>query len=151
MSILDDRSLDLWSVCVSLYELFTGHVMFPGRTNNEMLRLIMAVKGRFPNKLLKSHFKAYEMLQLEPHFDPDFKFRQQEFDTVSGKPILRKVEINQPTRDLSMVLRSSKAGADDLKLVNNLTDLLQKGLILDPTKRLTVSEALKHPFFVIQK
>jgi serine/threonine-protein kinase PRP4 len=39
-------------VCTSLYELFTGHVMFPGRTNNEMLRLMMAVKGRFPNKLV---------------------------------------------------------------------------------------------------
>lgn len=48
----DDRAIDLWSVCTSLYELFTGHVMFPGRTNNEMLRLMMAVKGRFPNKLV---------------------------------------------------------------------------------------------------
>jgi serine/threonine protein kinase len=41
----DDRAIDLWSVAVCLYELFTGHVMFPGRTNNEMLRLMMAVKG----------------------------------------------------------------------------------------------------------
>ena len=48
----DDRAIDLWAVCASLYELFTGHVMFPGRTNNEMLRLMMAVKGRFPNKLV---------------------------------------------------------------------------------------------------
>jgi serine/threonine-protein kinase PRP4 len=52
----DDRAIDLWSVCTSLYELFTGHVMFPGRTNNEMLRLMMAVKGRFPNKLVSLLF-----------------------------------------------------------------------------------------------
>ena len=46
----DDRAIDLWSVCVCLYELFTGHVMFPGRTNNEMLKLMMAVKGKIQNK-----------------------------------------------------------------------------------------------------
>ena len=43
----DDRAIDLWSVAVCLYELFTGHVMFPGRTNNEMLRLMMAIKGKY--------------------------------------------------------------------------------------------------------
>lgn len=48
-----DSAIDLWSVCVSLYELFTGHVMFPGRTNNDMLRLIMQVKGKFSNKIIK--------------------------------------------------------------------------------------------------
>ncbi len=71
-------------MCVSLYELFTGHVMFPGRTNNEMLRLMMAVKGRFPNKLLKSHIRAYEVLALEPHFDNDQRFRQYEADSITG-------------------------------------------------------------------
>lgn len=46
-----DRNIDLWSVGVCLYELFTGHVMFPGRTNNEMLKLMMEVKGKVPNKV----------------------------------------------------------------------------------------------------
>jgi hypothetical protein len=35
--------------------------MFPGRTNNEMLRMMMAVKGRFPNKLIKAHIRQYEV------------------------------------------------------------------------------------------
>ena len=34
-----------------------------------------------------------------------------------------------------------------MKLVNGLTDLLEKGLMLDPAKRLTVVEAFRHPFF----
>jgi serine/threonine-protein kinase PRP4 len=50
----DDRAIDLWSVAVCLYELFTGHVMFPGRTNNEMLRLNMAVKGQLLTNLTHS-------------------------------------------------------------------------------------------------
>lgn len=49
-----DRNIDLWSVGVCLYELFTGHVMFPGRTNNEMLKLMMEVKGKVPNKVSSS-------------------------------------------------------------------------------------------------
>jgi serine/threonine protein kinase len=48
---------------------------------------------------------------------------------------------------LFFLFSSDKAGADDIKLVNQLIDLLEKGLTLDPSKRLTVSEALKHPFF----
>jgi len=52
--LADDRSIDMWSVCLCLYELFTGHVMFPGRSNNEMLKLIMAIKGRFGAKQLKA-------------------------------------------------------------------------------------------------
>ena len=38
--------------CV-IYELFTGKILFPGKTNNEMLKLIMDVKGPFPKKMLK--------------------------------------------------------------------------------------------------
>jgi len=145
-----DSAIDLWSVCVCLYELFTGHVMFPGRTNNDMLRLTMAMKGKFPNKLLKLHLRSYESLKLDPHFDNDLKFRQQEIDPVSGHVILRLVEIIQPTKDLTSLLRGHKAGADDARLVGALADLLEKGLNLDPSKRLSVSEALKHPFSVMK-
>lgn len=58
--------------------------MFPGRTNNEMLRLMMAVKGKFMNKQVRAHLRAYEVLSLEPHFDPDLRFRQYEMDQITG-------------------------------------------------------------------
>jgi serine/threonine-protein kinase PRP4 len=148
---LYDRAIDLWSVAVCLYELFTGHVMFPGRTNNEMLRLMMVTKGRFPNKQLKMHFRAYETMQLDAHFDPDsLRFKQQELDPVTGKSVLRLVDISQPTKDLASTLRGAKAGSDDGRLVSSLSDMLEKMLILDPTKRCSVIDALKHPFFTMK-
>lgn len=145
-----DRSIDLWALCVCLYELFTGHVMFPGRSNNEMLRLVMEVKGKVPQKLLRQHLRAYETLQLEPHFSGDgsCKFRSQETDAVTGKPLLRLVEVSaQPLRPIPSLLQTSRAGSDEAQLVQWLADLLEAGLVIDPAKRIKVQDALKHPFF----
>lgn len=33
-----DYPMDMWSIGCVLYELFTGRILFPGRTNNDMLR-----------------------------------------------------------------------------------------------------------------
>ncbi len=149
----DDRAIDLWSVMVCLYELFTGHVMFAGRSNNEMLKLMLELCGALSKRLVRTHLRAYETMGLEPHFDQDgSRFRHYETDVVSGKTVLRLLNIApQPSRDLASILRSSKAGADDVKLVQGLADLLDKGLQMDPSKRLTVIDALKHPFFVGNK
>lgn len=48
-----DHALDIWSVGCCLYELYSGKMLFPGHTNNDMLRLHMELKGAFPKKMLK--------------------------------------------------------------------------------------------------
>jgi serine/threonine-protein kinase PRP4 len=59
-----ETPVDVWSAAVSLYELYTGKVMFPGRSNNEMLKLIMQTKGKIKAKLQRQsaffdkHFSA---------------------------------------------------------------------------------------------
>ncbi|KAH8583516.1 kinase domain-containing [Cryptosporidium sp. chipmunk genotype I] len=56
------QSIDVWSIGCVLYECFTGDIMFKGRTNNDMIKLIMEYRGNFPKRLLnqgvftKSHF-----------------------------------------------------------------------------------------------
>ena len=61
-----DHALDIWSVGCVIYELFTGKILFPGKTNNEMLKLIMDVKGPFPKKMLKkgAFTDRYELTRL---------------------------------------------------------------------------------------
>ena len=83
-----DRMVDLWSAGVCLYELFTGHVLFPGRTNNDMLRLMMELKGRPPVKMLRAHLRSYEAMGLEPHFQEDMRFKLYEQDPVTGATML---------------------------------------------------------------
>jgi serine/threonine-protein kinase PRP4 len=97
--------------------------------------------------MIKASVRQYEAMALDPQFDPDMKFKLIESDPVTGKPVMRLMEIIAPTKDLSTILLSSKAGADDRSLVVKLTDLLERCLSLDPAKRMKVSDALKHSLF----
>jgi serine/threonine-protein kinase PRP4 len=80
-----DKAVDMWSVGCCLFEMFTGKVLFPGSTNNEMLKLFMELKGKIPNKLVKKHRLAYVgQFEMEPHFTEDLKFCSRESDRVTG-------------------------------------------------------------------
>jgi len=48
-----DMAVDVWSIGCTLYELYTGRILFPGRSNREMIRLMMECKGRFNMKATK--------------------------------------------------------------------------------------------------
>lgn len=41
----------MWSVGCTLYELYTGKILFPGSSNNHMIKLAMDLKGKMPNKV----------------------------------------------------------------------------------------------------
>lgn len=74
-----DHSIDLWSVGVTLCELYTGKILFPGKTNNEMLKLMMDLKGKMPNKVIrKGLFK-------DKHFDSSYNFLYHEVDKVTHR------------------------------------------------------------------
>lgn len=74
-----DFAIDMWSVGCTLYELYTGKILFTGRTNNQMLRSIMECRGKFSHKMLR---KA----QFAPmHFDDLLNFKSVERDKLSGK------------------------------------------------------------------
>lgn len=74
-----DFSVDLWSVAVTMYELYTGKIMFPGNSNNQMLKYFMDLRGKFPNKLIrKAQFR-------EKHFDSSCNFLYTEIDKVTQR------------------------------------------------------------------
>ncbi|TMW55379.1 hypothetical protein Poli38472_013270 [Pythium oligandrum] len=142
-----DKAVDMWSVGCCLYEMFTGKVMFPGSTNNEMLKLFMELKGKIPNKLIKKHRQAYiDQFLMEPHFTGDNKFCSRELDRVTAKPVLRLMDVVKTKMDLGSALLSAKSSTDDRKLVLELRNLLERMFTLDPAKRITPTEALAHPF-----
>ncbi|XP_062192425.1 uncharacterized protein LOC133895914 isoform X2 [Phragmites australis] len=74
-----DHPLDMWSVGCCLYELYTGEILFPGKSNNDMLRRHMELKGPFPKKMLRKG--AFTM----QHFDRYLNFHATEEDPVTKK------------------------------------------------------------------
>ncbi|KAI0074693.1 kinase-like protein [Panus rudis PR-1116 ss-1] len=138
-----DPALDIWSIGCTLYELYTGKILFPGRSNNHMLLLMMELKGRFNSKMIKKA-KFGDL-----YFDELGAFQSVEKDRVTGADVIRKVHITKPTRDLRARLMppsSAKLKDDEAKTLAAFVDLLDKCLALDPAKRITPKEALVHPF-----
>ncbi|RUP43906.1 kinase-like domain-containing protein, partial [Jimgerdemannia flammicorona] len=139
-----DPSLDVWSVGCTLYELFTGKILFPGRSNNQMLRYMMEVKGKFSHKMLRRGQFAGQ------HFDEGLNFLQVEVDRLTNKEVTKKVVITRPTKDLKARLMaaagSGQMSDEERALVAQFADLLDRCLNLNPEKRISVKEALAHPF-----
>ena len=145
-----DTRVDLWSIATCLYELYTGHIMYPGVDNNNMLRLMMELKGRFPVRMLRAHVRVYtELLLLDPHFldvQSSFKFQHRVLDERTKEPRLTLVSIDKPTRSIAQTFLSKKAGADDKRTVLDLADFLEQVCMLNPDNRPSVNECLKHRF-----
>ncbi|KAL3336721.1 hypothetical protein AABB24_029404 [Solanum stoloniferum] len=132
-----DHPMDVWSVGCCLFELYAGKVLFPGPTNNDMLRLHMELKGPFPKKMLRKG--AF----TEQHFDQDLNFLAIEEDPVTKKAI-RKLIVNIKPKDISSIILGSPG--EDPKMLAHFKDLMERIFVLDPEKRMTVSQALSHPF-----
>lgn len=156
-------AIDLWALATCTYELYTGTVMFPGRTNNEMLHLIMQTMGRLPEWVIKRHLEATGP-KREPHFDRrTLAFRQ----VVLTKPSLPgerrgsfdfcdslnvyQVERNPgPCLSILALLQAHASRRDQARLPY-LASLLEQLLVLDPAHRASASQALQSPFFKNKK
>ena len=154
-----DKMIDLWSVAVSLAELFTGNILFPGRTNNDMIKCFMESIGPISNKMIKRHISAFTKIGSQPHFEShaggggNFDFRMQDFDKVTGKPIIRILNTGQDhkvmvsSKQISQVMLKSRSGSDNRGDVIKFADFLSRCLTLDPAKRMSIHDALKHGLF----
>ncbi len=79
LGLPSDFQIDLWSVGVTVYELYSGRILFPGKSNNQMLKFQMDLKGKLPNKLIrKAQFR-------DQHFDQNCNFLYQEVDKVTQR------------------------------------------------------------------
>jgi len=71
--------VDMWSVGCVLFELYTGKILFAGKDNNDMLRLFLETKGRFPAKMVKKG-----MFRAEHFAEDGYTFLFQKTDVHSG-------------------------------------------------------------------
>jgi len=140
-----DFAIDIWSVACTIYELCTGKILFKGINNNVMLKLMMDLKGKIPHRVIKKGELK------DKYFDTHFNFKFLEIDRVTEREKVTIMPTINQTFDLRKEIINSQTNShrlpeDQLNTMNQLIDLLDKSLQLDPTKRLTINEALVHPF-----
>lgn len=143
-----DYAIDMWSIGCTLFELYTGKILFTGRNNNQMLRSIMECRGKLPPKLLRRGTLVHM------HFDEMLNFQSTEEDKVTGRLVTRTLDFKKPTRDLRGRLMGKNMRGMSEAEVKELTlfvDLLDRCLTVYPEKRCTPTEALRHPFISKQR
>lgn len=143
-----DYGIDMWSIGCTLFELYTGKILFTGRNNNGMLRAIMEYRGKFPHKLLRRGALTYE------YFDDMLNFQSQEIDKLTGRTVTKMIDIKaKPAKDLRsrLIPKDKRINEQERKEMELFVDLLDKCLDLRPEKRITPTDALKHPFITKMK
>ncbi|GAA6079228.1 pre-mRNA processing factor 4Bb isoform X1 [Tachysurus ichikawai] len=136
-----DYAIDMWSVGCTLYELYTGKILFPGSSNNHMIKLAMDLKGKMPNKMIrKGLFK-------DQHFDQNLNFLYIEVDKVTEREKVTVMSTINPTKDLlADLVGVQRLPEEQRKKVMQLKDLIDGTLMLDPAKRISINQALQHSF-----
>ncbi|EAW09631.1 putative serine/threonine protein kinase (Prp4) [Aspergillus clavatus NRRL 1] len=143
-----DYAIDVWSIGCTLFELYTGKILFTGRNNNQMLRSIMECRGKYPPKLLRRGSLTHH------HFDDMLNFHSTEEDRITGRLSTKILDFKKPTRDLRTRLMGKETRGmtdSEAKELALFVDFLDRCLSLNPEKRCTPAEALKHPFIARPK
>jgi serine/threonine-protein kinase PRP4 len=144
-----EYGIDLWSVAVSIFEIATGKIMLPGRTNNHMLKLMQDYKGKFPKRMVRR--AAVEIRQL--HFNHDIDFLYVKKDKLTGQDTIQTNSNVQKTKDLKSMLVPTAASNEKVtptlqRKMAELCDLIEKCTALDPSRRASINDCLSHSFIV---
>lgn len=144
LGISYDYGVDMWSLGCSLFELYSGNILFNGRNNNQMLQTIMESRGMFSHKLLrKGKF-------TDQHFNDRFAFISHQVDKVTEKPVEKLIGVVGPfpEKTIFSLLNGMENDYNGKTMLSRFIDLIDKMLVLNPDKRITPKDALEHPFIV---
>jgi serine/threonine-protein kinase PRP4 len=158
LGLVPTFAADLWSISVTIAEIFLGRVLFRGTSNNDMLYSFMQYLGPFSNRIIRQHLVQCQRLPIPRHFQQEganYMFTKQAADAVTGQAVHKILSLLPRNNEnkfplstpLSQQLLKAKSGKDSRTLVNRFSDLLQKCLALDPTRRIALRDALQHDFF----
>ena len=139
-----DGRVDVWSAGCLLAELINGEPVFPGRDETEQLRMIVAACA--PAADAADVSKIQRKTKRETRGSPETAAALAALSIASHREAGAKsapgTNASSNASGRQTTLREKFAGFPDEAL-----DLLLRLLVLDPTRRLTATQALAHPFF----
>ncbi|KAH7380097.1 dual specificity protein kinase-like protein pom1 [Pyrenochaeta sp. MPI-SDFR-AT-0127] len=143
-------AVDMWAVGCTIYELWTGKILFTGRSNNQMVKAFMDCLGWPSEKLLKKGLANNVLENFE--IGPPLKFISREVDQYN-KLSVRKIEQQKKiNRDMKTRVHDAARGittkGPTAGELNDLADMLSACLHMNVEKRISPKEALAHKFLV---
>lgn len=121
-----NQSCDVWSLGCILIEYYLGLTLFQTHDSKEHLAMMERVLGPIPTHMLqktrKKRFVYHERLDWDEH-------------SSAGR------YVRKHCKPLKQYMSSKSADHDQL------FDLIQKMMEYDVSKRITLEEAIRHPFF----
>uniref|UniRef100_A0A3Q3VPS4 dual-specificity kinase n=1 Tax=Mola mola TaxID=94237 RepID=A0A3Q3VPS4_MOLML len=121
-----DHSCDVWSVGCILIEYYLGSTLFQTHDSKEHLAMMERVLGPIPTNLLQKTKKRRYIHRSTLDWD---------VHSSSGRYVRKHCK----------PLRHYMVSKD--KNHQQLFDLMEKMLAYDPTKRISLEQAMQHPFF----
>jgi len=122
---------DVWSTGCIIFELYQGHTLFQTHDNLEHLAMMTRILGEFPQHLIRRTKTNF----FQPHgkLSWDWSLPAARYASQHCRPLpqyRRHSPVSGPGQEESVML-----------------DLIARMLDYEPDRRLTLKEALKHPFF----
>lgn len=134
------QKVDMWSLGCVIAELWTGYVLFQNDSVQSLLARIIGIIGRVPRhmlaagQLVPNYFtqdgRLFRELELPPPADPS---------EVAPRELQRRIQLLLPKRSS---LRQRLRTSDDVFI-----DFLSTLLAVDPSKRPSATDALRHSWF----
>jgi len=126
-----DQKIDLWSLGCIIAELWTGYVLFQNDSVQSLLARVLGILGTFP----------YHLMTKGKYVPQYFTQDGQLYQEIEGPPCPER------GRRLHLLVPKKTSLRQRLRTDNEaFLDFLEQLLQLDPTKRPTAAEALRHPF-----
>ncbi|XP_065086072.1 uncharacterized protein Doa isoform X3 [Ochlerotatus camptorhynchus] len=125
---------DVWSIGCIMFELYLGITLFQTHDNREHLAMMERILGTIPYRMASEPFSSVENRKTRTKYfhhgklDWDEKSSAGRYVRDHCKPLHRYVLAETP---------------DHLQLF----DIIRRMLEYDPANRITLGEALRHPFF----
>jgi len=116
---------DVWSIGCILFELYLGFTLFQTHDNREHLAMMERILGPIPYRMSQKTKTKYF---YRGRLDWDEKTSAARYVRDNCKPLKRYMQTNDAEHA-------------------QLFDLIQRMLEYEPTQRITLKEALRHPFF----